>query len=93
MSIKDTRACINAILDGTINECEFDTTKTFRLQVPKTLGDIDPNVLNPRNAWEDKEEFDQTRDKLAEMFIENFKKYQTADSEFDFSAAGPKIGS
>jgi phosphoenolpyruvate carboxykinase (ATP) len=93
MSIKDTRACINAILDGSINNCEFDTTKTFRLQVPKTLGDIDPNVLNPRNAWADKEKFDKTRDKLASMFIENFKKYQTKESEFDYSEAGPKIES
>ncbi len=90
MSIKDTRACINAILDGTIKESEFDTTKTFGLHVPKTLGDIDPDILNPRNVWEDKEEFDATRDKLAKMFIENFKKYQDAESEFDFSAAGPK---
>ncbi len=93
MSIKDTRACINAILDGTIENCEFDTTKTFRLKVPKKLGDIDPKVLNPREAWADKDEFDKTRDMLAEMFIENFKKYQTEDSEFDFSEAGPKIGS
>ncbi|SFV58594.1 Phosphoenolpyruvate carboxykinase [ATP] [hydrothermal vent metagenome] len=93
MSIKDTRACINAILDGSINESEFDVTKTFRLHVPKTLGDIDPKVLNPREAWEDKEAFDQTRDKLAQMFIDNFKKYQTQESEFDFSAAGPKIES
>jgi phosphoenolpyruvate carboxykinase (ATP) len=93
MSIKDTRACINAILDGSINDAEFDTTKTFRLHVPKTLGDIEPNVLNPRNAWENKEEFDTTRDKLAEMFIENFKKYLTEESEFDYSAAGPKVGS
>jgi len=91
MSLKDTRACINAILDGTINGCEFDTTKTFRLQVPKTLGDINPDILNPRNAWEDKAKFDATRDELANMFVENFKKYQTEDSEFDFSAAGPKV--
>jgi phosphoenolpyruvate carboxykinase (ATP) len=91
MSIKDTRACINAILDGSIQESAFDTTKTFGLHVPKTLGDINPEILNPRNAWENKEEFDATRDKLAEMFIENFKKYQTEDSEFDFSTAGPKI--
>jgi phosphoenolpyruvate carboxykinase (ATP) len=91
MSIKDTRACINAILDGSIKDSEFDTTATFRLQVPKTLGNINPEILNPRNAWENKDEFDATRDKLAEMFIENFKKYQTKDSEFDFSAAGPKV--
>lgn len=93
MSIKDTRACINAILDGSINKSEFDTTKTFRLQVPKTLGDINPEILNPRNAWSDKEAFDATRDTLAEMFIKNFKKYQKEDSEFDYSAAGPKVGS
>ena len=93
MSIKDTRACINAILDGSINNSEFDTTKTFRLHVPKTLGNIDPNVLNPRNAWADKEAFDAQRDKLAEMFINNFTKYMTEDSKFDYSQAGPKIGS
>ena len=90
MSIKDTRACINAILDGSIKESEFDVTKTFKLHVPKTLGNINPEILNPRNAWSDKDEFDRTRDTLAEMFIENFKKYQTANSEFDYSAAGPK---
>ena len=92
MSIKDTRACINAILDGSIKNSEFDVTKTFSLNVPKTLGDINPEILNPRNAWSNKEEFDKTRDVLAEMFIENFKKYQSEDSEFDYSAAGPKLG-
>jgi len=93
MSIKDTRACINAILDGSIEKSEFDVTKTFRLHVPKTLGSIAPEVLNPRNAWADKAEFDAKRDELAQMFIDNFKKYLDANSEFDFSAAGPIIGS
>jgi len=93
MSIKDTRACINAVLDGSINESEFITTTTFRLNVPTTLGDINPKVLSPREAWSDVNEFDKARDKLAQMFIDNFKKYQTADSEFDYSAAGPKIES
>ncbi|MBD3824722.1 MAG: phosphoenolpyruvate carboxykinase (ATP) [Epsilonproteobacteria bacterium] len=91
MSIRDTRACINAILDGSIKESEFDTTEVFGLQVPKTLGAINPDILNPRNAWADKEDFDATRNKLAVMFIENFKKYQTATHEFDYSAAGPKL--
>jgi len=91
MSIKDTRDCINAILDGSINNSEFDTTKTFRLHVPKTLGDIKPELLNPRNAWPDKAEFDAKRDELAGMFIANFKKYESENSEFNFSAAGPKL--
>jgi len=91
MSIKDTRACINGILDGSILNSEFETTKTFRFNIPKTLGTINPNVLNPREAWEDKEEFDKNRDELASMFVENFKKYLTNDSDFDFTAAGPMI--
>ncbi len=91
MSIKDTRACINAILDGSINDCEFDTTKTFNLSVPTSLGDIRADILNPRNAWADKEEFDSSRDKLAAMFIENFKKYQTKDAKIDYSQAGPQL--
>jgi len=91
MSIKDTRSCINGILDGSILESEFTTTKTFRFNVPKTLGTIDPKVLNPRDAWEDKDEFDKSRDQLANMFIDNFKKYLTEDSDFDFTAAGPVV--
>ncbi|WP_372999827.1 phosphoenolpyruvate carboxykinase (ATP) [Sulfurimonas sp.] len=92
MSIKDTRACINAILNGTIKESEFDTTKTFRLNVPKTLGEINPDILNPRNAWEDKELFDKTRDKLAEMFVANYKKYQDGEHT-DYAPFGPIVGS
>ncbi|WP_373069736.1 phosphoenolpyruvate carboxykinase (ATP) [Sulfurimonas sp.] len=91
MSIKDTRACITAILDGSINKSEFNTTKTFRLQVPTTLGDINPDILNPRNAWADKDEFDRTRDELAEMFIENYKRY--TDGHEDYSSFGPIVGS
>jgi len=91
MSIKNTRACINAILDGSINECEFDTTITFRLKVPKTLNGVDTHVLNPRNAWEDKDAFDKTRDKLAGMFIDNFNRYCDGNAEFDYSTAGPKV--
>ena len=93
MSIKDTRQCINAILDGSINDVEFRTTKTFRLQVPNSLGDIDKKILFPREAWEDDDAFVETRDRLAQMFIDNFKKYQVEGCEFDFSAAGPIIGS
>jgi len=91
MSIKDTRACINAILDGSINDSEFNTTITFRLQVPKTLGDIDPHLLNPRNAWPDKKVFDTQRDELAAMFIKNFHRYDGNGGEFDYASAGPQL--
>ncbi len=89
MSIKATRACINAVLDGSINDNDFEKLPVFDLSVPKTLSGVDSNILNPRNSWEDKEDYDKTRDKLANMFIDNFKKYITNDS--DFSKYGPKL--
>ncbi|PLX80441.1 MAG: phosphoenolpyruvate carboxykinase (ATP) [Desulfuromonas sp.] len=92
MSIKATRACINAILDGSINDVEFDETRWFRLHIPKTLPGVDTNLLNPRNAWTDKEAFDNTANRLAGMFVENFKKYIVAGDDFDFTKFGPKLG-
>jgi phosphoenolpyruvate carboxykinase (ATP) len=90
MSIKATRACINAILDGSINHVEFDQTRWFRLSIPKSLPGVDSHLLNPRNSWIDKEAFDNTANKLAGMFIENFKKYTTKNDDFDYTQAGPK---
>ncbi len=90
MSIKNTRACINGILDGSINNCKFETLPTFNLAIPKTLNGVDTEVLNPRNTWEDKEQYDKSSRILADMYIKNFNKYLTNNSNFDFTAAGPE---
>jgi len=91
MSLKATRACIDAIMDGSILKSEFATTNTFRFHYPTTLPGVDTKVLNPKNAWADKEAYKATRDNLAKLYIENFKKYLGEDAEFDYSVAGPKL--
>lgn len=91
MSIKNTRACINGILDGSINNSEFETLPIFNLEIPKTLDGVETSVLNPRNTWEDKDSYDETSEKLAGMYIKNFKKYLTLESDYDFTSAGPKL--
>ncbi len=91
MSIKNTRACINGILDGSINDSDFEILPIFNLQIPKTLNGVETKVLNPRNTWEDKESYDETSLKLASMYIDNFKKYLTLESDYDFTSAGPKL--
>ncbi len=92
MSIKDTRACIDGILNGSINDAEFETLPIFNLQIPKTLEGVKDNaVLNPRNTWEDKEAYDATLKKLAEMFIQNFHRYDDKGGKFDFASAGPQL--
>jgi phosphoenolpyruvate carboxykinase (ATP) len=92
MSIKDTRACINGILNGSINDAEFETLPVFDLQIPKALEGVTDNaVLNPRNTWDDKMAYDEQLRRLAAMFIENFERYNDRGAEFDYSAAGPKL--
>ncbi len=92
MSIKDTRACIDGILNGSINHAEFETLDIFNLAIPKTLDGIaDNGILNPKNTWANKEDYDATLTKLAGMFDKNFHRYDDNGGEFDFSAAGPKV--
>ncbi|NOQ16567.1 MAG: phosphoenolpyruvate carboxykinase (ATP) [Methyloprofundus sp.] len=91
MSIKGTRACINAILDGSINNSEFETVPFFQLHTPKTLAGVETSLLNPRNAWEDKDAYDTTASKLAGMFVKNFKKYTDSGDGFDYTKAGPQL--
>ncbi|OCL86932.1 Phosphoenolpyruvate carboxykinase (ATP) [Aliarcobacter thereius] len=91
MSIKNTRACINAILDGSINDSEFQNMTIFNLQIPRTLKGVDTHVLTPRYTWNNPLEYDEAKRKLAEMYIENFRKYLTLESEYDFTAAGPQL--
>jgi phosphoenolpyruvate carboxykinase (ATP) len=91
MSIKTTRGCIDAILDGSIEQSPFETMPIFDFAVPKALHDINPKLLNPRNTWDDPAAFDRQAKELGALFVENFKRYQDEGSSFDFSAAGPRV--
>ena len=89
MNIPDTRACIDAILDGSIENSEFEEHPVFKVGVPKTVPGVNTEVLNPRNTWADKGAYDETANKLANLFVNNYKKYQTGDVE-DFAPFGPQ---
>ncbi len=92
MSLQDTRACIDDILNGSINDAEFETLDIFNLSIPKTLHGVKDNkILNPRNTWEDKEAYDETLLTLAGMFQENFLRYLSDGGEYGCSSAGPQI--
>merc|ERR1711881_740204 len=59
----------------------FDGSERARFDIPKTLEGIDSGVLNPYEAWEDKEAFDAASRKLAGMFVENFSKYSEGNED------------
>jgi len=86
-----TRAIITAILDGTINNTEFEELPFFNLQMPKHLKGVDSQILNPRNSWKDKSAYDLQAKSLAEKFIKNFENFTDNDEGKKLVSAGPKI--
>lgn len=91
ISIKATRAIIDAILDGSIEETETDTLPIFNLAIPRNLAGVDSNILDPRNTYADRQEWQQKAEKLAKLFIENFVKFTTNEDGKALVAAGPQL--
>ena len=75
ISIKNTRAMITSILDGSINKVEFSKENYFGLMIPISLENVDHNILNPINAWPNKELYDKEAKELAQKFKDNFNLY------------------
>ncbi|WP_318245990.1 phosphoenolpyruvate carboxykinase [Sphingomonas sp. R647] len=75
MPIRVTRALLNAALDGSLKDAEFRQDPNFGFMVPVAVGDIDPNMLDPRAAWADKGEYDATAAKLVDEFVANFAQF------------------
>lgn len=76
ISIKDTRALLDAALRGDLHAdgMEYETHPVFNLKVPTTCPGVDAEILNPRNTWSDKDAYDTAANKLRTMFQENFDK-------------------
>ncbi|HEY0626325.1 MAG TPA: phosphoenolpyruvate carboxykinase [Allosphingosinicella sp.] len=76
MPIKATRALLNAALDGSLKNVEFRTDENFGFEVPVSVPGVDSAILNPRETWADKEDYDATAAKLVKLFIDNFAKFE-----------------
>jgi phosphoenolpyruvate carboxykinase (ATP) len=89
--LKDNRFSVDAILDGSLDNAQFETLGIFNLQIPKAVNGMDSKILNPRNLWADKNAYDQTARKLAGLFIENFKHFSDTPQGKALIASGPQL--
>jgi phosphoenolpyruvate carboxykinase (ATP) len=76
MPIKATRALLNAALDGSLKNAEFRKDPNFGFEVPVSVPGVDGNILDPRNTWADKEDYDRTAARLVDLFVENFAQFE-----------------
>ena len=91
ISIQDTRAIIDRILDGSIESAETKIIPVFNLEVPTTLNEVNDEILDPRDTYKDKSEWENKASKLANLFINNFEKYTDNDEGKALVAAGPQL--
>lgn len=91
ISIKDTRAIIDAILDGSIEKAETKIIPVFNLEVPTSLDNVKLDILDPRNTYANVSEWNNKAIDLASRFIKNFKQYTDNEEGVSFINAGPQI--
>ena len=90
IDINVTRNIIRAILDGSIEDEEYDELPTFELEIPKAVNGVDSKILDPRNTWRYESAYFKQANMLAEKFIENFKNFSDTDEGQRLMAAGPQ---
>src|SRR5689334_19368138 len=90
MKLKFTRAIIDAIHSGALQNVPTVEDSVFGVQVPTTCPEVPTEVLVPRNTWADKAAYDAQAKKVATLFRDNFKKYE-GQASAEVRAAGPRV--
>ncbi len=90
MKLKFTRSIMDAIHSGKLEDSPTEVDPVFGFDVVTECPDVPAEMLLPRQTWSDKEAYDATARKLAELFCKNFEAYAGGVSD-DVLAAGPKM--
>jgi phosphoenolpyruvate carboxykinase (ATP) len=88
MRIAYTRAMINAALSGALDTVAYEKDPVFNLDLPVSCPGVPVEVLRPRTTWASGAAYDEAARRLARMFGDNFKKFESEVSA-DVKAAGP----
>lgn len=91
ISIKDTRAIIDAILDGSIDKVPTKKLPYFDFEIPSSLPGADTKILDPRDTYTTPAAWEVKARDLAERFMDNFKKFTANKEGKALVAAGPKL--
>ena len=73
--IKVTRALLSAAINNKLVQAEFVKDPHFGFAVPKSVPNVDPSYLNPRDTWEDLVAYDKAAKKLVNLFMKNFEQH------------------
>jgi phosphoenolpyruvate carboxykinase (ATP) len=89
ISIRYTRALLNAALSGKLRGVEYATDPVFGFQLPRQCEGVPDAVLDPSMSWPDKTAYMNKYRELASRFVENFKKFEEG-CPVEIIQVGPK---
>ncbi len=89
ISLRHTRAIIDAIHEGSLDKADFEEDPVFGIAVPQSCANVPSEILTPRNTWSDKKAYDDAARELAAKFHKNFVTYADAASD-EIKNAAPK---
>ena len=91
ISLKYSRAIIDAIHNGELQKAEYETYPVFGLSIPKKVTGVPSEILHPSKTWlGTQESYSVTVKKLGRLFNENFKTYQDLAAD-EVLKAGPVL--
>ncbi|MDR3269767.1 MAG: phosphoenolpyruvate carboxykinase (ATP) [Tannerella sp.] len=91
ISIKDTRAIIDAIIDGSIENAEKVQIPVLNLVAPKALNHVSEGILDPRQTYAHVSEWEEKARALAAKYIKNFEQYTDTEAGKALISAGPQL--
>jgi phosphoenolpyruvate carboxykinase (ATP) len=91
VDIAATREMVRAVIGGHLDGAETRTDPFFGLNVPVGVPGVPTEILDPRGTWADGAAYDEQAKKLADLFRENFAKFEESVPE-EVKAAGPPMG-
>ena len=91
LSIKHTRAIIDGIHSGELAKSKKEIDPIFGLAMPTACAGVPQEILNPKNVWKVKVEYDRLAMYLAGLFKLNFAKFEDGASEAILKAGPQKF--
>ena len=87
--LKYTRAIVDAINNNELSDVPTEEDKVFGFHIPKSCPGLPEKMMFPRDTWADGAAYDKKREELAQLFKNNFKKYEVGTSQ-EILNAGPR---
>lgn len=81
MNLTYTRAMVKAAIEGKLRNAEYTIDSNFNVNIPKEVPGVPSEILNPRNTWANKEEYDKKVEELISQFHKNFNKFDGVSEE------------